>query len=329
MDGRWTGETGIGRITKELSARLTNIDLINNGPKPLSIANLIWQPLKLRNTRQYKAYFSPGFNPVFFTKTPYITTICDLISLKHPGKYGAIKKAFFNSFIKPSIKNAHQVFTISEYSKNSIIEWTNIPPEKIINISCGISDIFIQNQKKANLGFPYILNVGNNKPHKNILRLVKAFYKAKICSSTKLILTSKPSSEVKRFITKNYLHNRIIFKERLTEENLAALYKGAKALIFPSLHEGFGLPILEAMASGTPVLTSNQTSCPEIAGNAAFMVDPYDTNEIATGISRIVNDHKLRDDLRRKGYERVKLYTWDKTAKIVSNALNEAISPSH
>ncbi len=323
-DGRWSGNHGIGRFSSEILSRLTHTDVIKTGPNPLSIKNFIWQAIQLHHKKNnYRIFFTPGFNPVYQTKLPYVLTICDLIYLHTPGFKGFIKKIFFEFFVKPSVKKAAKIFTISEYSKQSILTWAKIPSDKIINISCGISEIFQPEGQKFNPGYPYLLHVGNTKSHKNVERLMMAFADANINSSIKLLFTGQLTAVIARIIQEKALINRVVFLNTLSENALAECYRGATALTFPSLYEGFGLPILEAMASGIPVLTSNATSCPEVAGDAAVLVNALDIASIKDGIEKIVNDRSLREDLIEKGLERVKFYSWDKTAALVQEVLTQ------
>lgn len=325
-DGRWSGRHGIGRFSSEILGRLTNTDIITHGPNPLSFKNFIWQATQLhRKQNHYRVFFTPGFNPIYHSNIPYVLTVCDLIYLHTPGLKGCAKKVFFETLVKSSIKNAFKIFTISEYSKKSILEWTKIPAEKIINVGCGISEIFKVNGPKFNPGYPYLLHVGNTKSHKNTARLVKAFAAAIIDPTIKLIFTGQLTSDIAHIIQQESLQHRIVFSNALSENELANYYRGATALVFPSLFEGFGLPILEAMACGIPVLTSNSTSCPEVAGKAAVLVHAYETDSLKEGIEKIVNNSLLRDDLMAKGLERANHYSWDKTAALAQTALNEAL----
>jgi len=120
------------------------------------------------------------------------------------------------------------------------------------------------------------------------------------------------------------LEDRIVFVGLIDDDKLPEFYRGAVVFIFPSLYEGFGLPPLEAMACGTPVLTSNVTSLPEVVGDAALMVDPYDVDAIAEGIKRLIGDDNLRKELSQKGLARAKLFSWDRTAEVTWSVLKEA-----
>lgn len=321
-DGRWSGANGIGRFSAEVLARLQHTHIISTGPAPLSMKNLAWLPYQLlKNRHQYKVYYSPGFNPVAYSPIPFVFTICDLIHLSFPGGGKLAKKIYYDYFIKLRAQRAAKILTISEFSKKTIMEWANIPEENIINVSCGVSDILIPHGTCHTPGYPYLLHVGNTKGHKNVVRLLQAFAAAKIDAGIHLVLTGERTVELANTIKENRLENRIVFSGKLSEEQLAEYYRGALAVVFPSLYEGFGLPPLEAMACGTPALASNATSLPEVTGDAAILVDPYSLESMTTGIENIIHDTVLRATLIAKGLERVKLFSWDKTASRIQNVL--------
>ncbi len=323
-DGRWMGQHGLGRFSSEIFQRLQHTDLLTNGPRPLSPKNFIWLPYQLlQNKHQYKVFFIPGFNPVVYSPIPFVFLICDLIHLDFPGKYKLAKKMYYNFFIKTRARQAQKILTISEYSKKTIMEWANLPEENVINVSCGVSDNLTRDGNRFNPGFPYLLHVGNTNPHKNVARLLEAFAIADIDPTIRLILTGRLTEKLSSIINHHRLQSRIIFSGPINEKQLAEYYRGALAVVFPSLYEGFGLPVVEAMASGTPALTSNVTSLPEVAGDAAVLVNPYEIESMSHGIEQIVNDSNLREALINKGLQRAKLFSWDKTAASVQSVLNE------
>jgi glycosyltransferase involved in cell wall biosynthesis len=323
VDGRWEGNHGIGRFSHEILSRLKNCEILREGPKPLSLNNLVWLPHYLRkNQRKYKLYFNPGFNPILFSSIPYIFTLHDLTHLYVPGKHAFIKKMYYDFFTKPSAKRALKIITVSDYSKKNIIEWANIPEEKIVVVGNGISSCFGMKGNIHQPGYPYFLHVGNTKPHKNVARLVQAFASAKIDSEMRLILTGNMTEELEKIIHDKKLEKRIVLSGTLSDEKLAEYYRGARAFLFPSLYEGFGIPVIEAMACGTPVLTSNTTSLPEVAGDAAVLVDPNQVESISAGIEKISYDETLRATLIAKGLERIKLFSWEKTARKVQEVLD-------
>jgi glycosyltransferase involved in cell wall biosynthesis len=323
-DGRWQGVHGIGRFSHEVLSRLQHCDILNSGPNPLSLKNLFWQPYALRKHKNhYNVFFSPGFNPILFSSIPYVFTIHDLIHLHIPGKAALIKKFYYELLTKPSAKKAFNIITVSEYSKNQIIEWANISEKNITVVSSGISHHFKPDGIKHQPGYPYLLHVGNTKPHKNVTRLVEAFAIANIATDLKLILTGNPTPELEDVIKKYRLQNRVIFVHSLSDEKLAEYYRGAHTFILPSLYEGFGLPPIEAMACGTPVVAANTTSLPEVVGDAAVLVNPYQTEAIAEGIEKLA-DESLRNQLISKGFMQSKRFSWEKTAERVQQVLDQA-----
>jgi glycosyltransferase involved in cell wall biosynthesis len=322
-DGRWLGDHGIGRFSTEIIKRLKHTDILTGGPKPLSNKNFFWLPYQLSLKKQdYRVFYSPGFNPVIYSPIPFVFTICDLIHLHFPGNLKFAKNIYYNFIIKPAARRAHTIITISEFSKKTIMDWANLPEDKVKVVGCGVSASISNVGNKYQPGYPYLLHVGNTKPHKNVERLLLAFSMARIDPKFKLILTGTPTPSLEKIIQNKSLENRVIFCRNLTEQKLAEYYRGANAVVFPSLYEGFGLPVVEAMASGVPALTSNTTSLPEIAGEAALLVDPHEADAITKGIEKITQDSALRNELIEKGLKQARLFSWDNVASKVQTILD-------
>ncbi len=198
-----------------------------------------------------------------------------------------------------------------------------MPSEKVFNVGCGVDSAYQPAGEEFGLPFPYVLCVSNRKRHKNELRTVEAFATADIDPRTHLVLTGGPHADLSRFIKDLNISARVNFMGEVAEKKLPSLYRGARALIFASLYEGFGLPILEAMACGTPVVTSNTTAMPETAGDAAVLVDPTSVQEISQAIAKVAEDTSLSATLRAKGLARAAEFSWIRTSDMVRTLLNQ------
>lgn len=260
-------------------------------------------------------------------KCKTVVTIHDLtykyIDLKRKPKRTFAAKSF-----ERSVLHADKIITISESSKKDILKFHGIDARKIAITYNGLTShirpipeeelqIF---KKRVNLDYKFILYVGYFLPHKNVERIIESFdiARKRFGINQKLVLIGGgPDSltcPIMNLIRTFHLQDEIIFKGYLKNEELNCFYNAADLFLFPTLYEGFGMPVLEAMAVGTPVITSNTSSLPEVAGDASLLVNPYNSNEIAEAIWRVINDNCLREDLIKKGFERIKNFTWRNTA---------------
>lgn len=170
--------------------------------------------------------------------------------------------------------------------------------------------------------FNYYLCVSNRKPHKNEKIVILSFLKSEIPNDSILFFTGQPNKELRNFLDEHDIYQQVRFIGSVNDGDLARWYKGAVCLIFPSLYEGFGLPMVEAMSCGTPVIASNTTALPEIAGGAAILIDPNSTDEIKAAIGLLTKDQKIRHEYISKGLERSKFYSWSSVASRVEHILN-------
>lgn len=240
---------------------------------------------------------------------------------------------YYIPFIESAIRKADLIFTVSEFSKCQIVELMRLDSRKVHVAYNGIDSCFTKNYKdgieskqtEQDLPTPheYILFVGTFEARKNIERLIEAFATFKkrhevSASKIKLVIVGKPASgkfsdrntQINNLIETLNLEKEIILYGFVSDLDLPYFYKNACMITFPSLYEGFGLPIIEGFASGVPVLTSNICSMPEIAGSAALLTDPYTVNDISNKIELLMFDLSLRERLILAGYERVKKFTW-------------------
>ena len=254
--------------------------------------------------------------PLFYENK--VVTIHD-ISWKHFPQSVSKKFYTYYYFLIPRIaKNSKHIFTVSEFSKKDISKHLKIKTDKITTVYNAVSDKFRPlklNKEKL------ILSVATLQPYKNLEKLIDAFLYLKKTNNNfeyKLILVGGINERV--FAKSNIFEkvkgiDDIIFTGYLDDNKLVELYNKASLFVFPSLFEGFGLPPLEAMACGCPCVVSNVAALPEVCGDAAYYVNPYDVEDIARGIERVLTDENLRQSLIQKGFENVKRFSWEKSAK--------------
>ena len=261
-----------------------------------------------------------------------VVTIHDCIHLRFPQYLpGRIAYVYAKGSMWSATRKADRVLTVSEASKRDILHFFDIPADRVEVIYNAIDERFLGGadhhrmeltRQRYQLDHPFVLYVGNIKPHKNIGRLVEAFAIARRSGpdDLKLLIIGDELSKypvLRQSVHRHKLDKHVRFLGFQPQETLAAFYRLARAFVFPSLYEGFGLPPLEAMACGTPVVTSNVSSLPEVAGGAALLVDPLDSEAIADGMVRAVTDDTLRADLIARGLTRAHEFSWKQSvAKI-------------
>ena len=319
VDARWLGPHGIGRYAKEVFARLPNPRALNLSTPTLHPFDPIELSARLWLERP-DVFFSPGFNPPISSPCPFAFTIHDLIHLHVPGESGRFKRAYYQFVVRPAAHRARAVLTDSEFSRRQILEWSGLSPDRVQVVWCGVDETFSPHGEVYDPGFPYLFTVVNDKSHKNFAGLLEAFARSGLAREIKLIVNRKPDLWVAR-VAELGLKGSVVFQGMIPDDRLPSFYRGATAFVFPSLYEGFGLPPLEAMACGVPVLASNRTSIPEVVGNAGVLIDPQDLEVFVGQLRRILEDADLRQKLAVAGPARAKMFTWDRTAALVRAAL--------
>jgi glycosyltransferase involved in cell wall biosynthesis len=319
----------------------------NNNIENIVIAKcptFIWDQVKLPlalNRHQINLFYSPYYKIPLLSRVPTVSQILDLMFLIHPfykNNLTVIEKVYYSFFGRAFAKKAFRIITDSEHAKNDIVRLWNIDPLKIVVIPLGTADRYrpvtdkeLLNQVRKRLKLPdkYLLYFGNFKPHKNVDFLLKAYGRLpqEIRRQYKLVLAGRKDAhciELEKRAGQLKIENNVIFTGFIFEDDLPTLYSAASLFIFPSLYEGFGLPPLEAMACGTPVIASNTTSLPEVVGDAGILVDPHNVNDLNKAILKILSDKGLKTKLRQKGLSRVKQFSIHRTASDILNLLNLA-----
>jgi len=301
------------------------------------LARLLWQqtvfPLKLRSQKVSLLYSTVPegiMNPL--SKQKQIITVHDIIPAKYPRLHPRMKYHYFYD-LPLLLKNAQVVICDSENTKNDVIDYYRIKDKSYRVIYQGYDKERLYPRPRGAVSKKYGLKkylfyMGDMRPYKNLERSLEAFAKLNFGDLKFVIGGSKDRRfypGLERKIEKLSLKDKVIFLGYVSGEDLPLLYSEAEVLVFPSLYEGFGRPPLEAMACGCPVVVSHAASLPEVCGDAAYYVDPYNVEGIAEGVGKVLTDENLRNTMIRKGLERVKLFSWEKAAKEVLQVFGEVL----
>jgi glycosyltransferase involved in cell wall biosynthesis len=336
INGRFWGRriTGVERYAGEITRRLP-VQFRFIAPRaPIQGAmGHFWEQVMLPGLAGKDLIWSPANSgPVL--RERQVVTIHDVIVLDHPEWFNPRFAAWYRFLIPSLARRAKKILTVSETSKKRIIHHFQLPPNKVIVIPAGVSpsqfrpisaEEKLQFRRKFHLPEHYMLFVGSIEPGKNLKRSIEAW--RRVSSSfpgVELVIAGAGGRQFAPGIQQGAPGIRTL--GYIDDIWLASLYAEAQALLLPSLDEGFGLPALEAMACGTPVLAANAGAIPEITGEAALLVDPRDAENMATGMRKILKDRDLRVDLAAKGFARAAQFSWDETARAVWSVLEMAQS---
>lgn len=322
--------TGVERYTQEITRRLPELRKIRTG-KLEGMKGHIWEQWMLPNQLRGELLWSPAnTGPLIVRKQ--VVTIHDASVLDQPAWFETKFAAWYRWLLPRLIQRVATILTVSQFSKERLLSHTPIDPERVKVVPLAADNRFEPSsmlqislvKKKYLLPPNYVLVVGSLEPRKNLSRLFKAWtILANRYEDVELVVVGGKGKAFKG-IGFEQLPSRVTLLGRIDDEDLPTLYSGAIAFVYPSLYEGFGLPPLEAMACGVPVLTSITTSIPEVVGNAAIKVNPLDTEAIAEGLDGLLSSSELRKHLRSLGLERIKHFSWDKAAKQTWQVLQEA-----
>lgn len=273
-----------------------------------------------------------NFNsPVFYTRSKSVVTIHDLTLWFYPGRRAEnwLRRWAYRHVIRKSCENATRVIAVSQHTKKDIVKYLKIDPNKVDVVYEGVPSRYrpIKDSKKIeaiktkyNISRPFFLYVGQWRPHKNLVRMLRAFalLRHRYNVDYQLVLVGKADAdapEVKTTIKKLGIQEAVIITGYVADGDLPYFYSEAEAFIFPSLYEGFGIPPLEAMASGTPVLSSSASVMPEVLGDAALFFDPTNIEDMAQAMHKLVTTYRTKRELREKGFRQVKKYSYTKMAQ--------------
>jgi glycosyltransferase involved in cell wall biosynthesis len=317
-----------------------NFRAVPEPARPYSASEQVRIPMDLRR-EGIDLFHAPHYVLPPLTPCKSVVTIHDCIHLRFPQYLpNRLAYAYARSSLWFATHRSNRVLTVSEASKRDILRYFRVPDRKIDVIYNAIDERFgapptseeIERVRdRYQLNAPFVLYAGNIKPHKNLERLIEAFHTLRRgdLEHVKMLIIGDEISKyatLRRAVHRYKLHKHVRFFGFVPDKTLAVLYRLARAFVFPSLYEGFGLPPLEAMASGTPVITSNLSSLPEVVGDAALLIDPYDADAIADAMRRVLLDSDLREDLRQRGLRRVAEFSWDRSVRRIREIYEEVLA---
>lgn len=292
----------------------------------------------LLNRMKPDLFLSPDGFLSLGAKCKQLPVIHDINFYHYPKDVRWLTSRYYNYFFPRFAREAERIVTVSEFSKADIVKNFQIPHEKIDVVYNGASNFFKpvsadkkeSAQKKFVSGKPYFIYVGSIHPRKNIPNLLKAFALLKRSEALphKLLLAGPHYwglKEVYQVIKSEGIEDEVVFSNRLSNEDLALAVGGAEALTFVPRYEGFGIPLVEAMACNIPIITSSVSSLPEVAGNAAILVNPDSPEEIKNAMLTLIKKEEVRSSLIANGIEQVKKFSWDKSAELLWISINRAV----
>lgn len=329
---RPVGEKELGRFPEITSAPNLKIQVLDIPHYTIAEQTKL---LHYLNKEKFDLVHFTQFNHPVLYRGKFVVTIQDLTLIGHLHYFNLIKQTAFNLTMADAAKRSKKVIAISKNTKDEVVDMFGVPANKFEIIYHGLEHDRYNEQVKSGkskvesfkdkykIAGDYVLYTGMWKKHKNLKRLLEAFVQFRernADNSVQLVLAGRKDPKEPEVILEvdrinKIVPNSIIVTGFVEEEELPIAYAGALAYCIPSLSEGFGWPPLEAMACGTPVISSKESCMPEILGDAAYYFDPYDVDDMSKAIERIVKDKSLRAELVRKGLDQVKKYVWSDTAK--------------
>ena len=354
--------TGIGRALYNLLRYISEANhndrlvLFSGKPLPFSFGPKVenhvmledstrfWDQVKLPlalNNQRVEIFYSPYYKLPLLTSVKCVCAVLDLMYLKfgpYRRRLGPAAMIYYGTFGRMCLNKAKKVLTCSQFSRNDIMEVYGIDRKKIEVIPLSVSSAYRPETDGEKLGSvkscygihgKYLLYAGNFKAHKNVPALLKAFSTISATEDLQLVLVGPKTvgySELCRLAAELGISARLVFTDRITDEGIMkAIYSGAEAFVMPSLYEGFGLPPVEAMACGTPVVCSDATSLPEVVGDAAVLVNATNSDEIARAVTTVLNDSVLRKGMVRQGLLRAAEFSENAVSRRMFDFLRDIV----
>jgi glycosyltransferase involved in cell wall biosynthesis len=272
-------------------------------------------------------------------RCPFVTTVYDLSFIRYPDAFRPLNRWYLSLFTRYSSKRARAIITISESTRQDVIQTFGVLPDKVRTIYCGVDDSFrplppgqVESFRiKQGLPDRFILRLGTIEPRKNVEGVIRAYaaWRARDEKAPKLFIAGGKGwhyEQVFRLVEELNLTEHVVFPGYLPQEELPWWYNAASLFVYPSYFEGFGLPVLEAMACGTPVITSNVSSLPEVAGEAAVMVDPTDIMALSQAMEQMFCDPDLARTRREKGLNQAAKFSWLTSARMTAQVYSQVLS---
>lgn len=313
FDARWIGPHGIGRFAAEVARRLPALAPLGVSGRPTDPLDP-WRVRRALRRAAPAAYWTPGFNPPARTRVPFAITIHDLIHLDEPGEASTAKRWYYERLVRPALRRAGGVLTVSAYARQRIAQWSGLDVERITVVGNGVDETFTPDGPRRSAPAPYLFFLGTDKPHKNLTRLLEAYTAARLAPEVELVVAGH--------VAARDWPPGVRAIGAIDEEDLVLHYRGALATVVPSTIEGFGLVALESMACGTPVVAGATSAIPEVLGEDAILVDPHSIEAIARGLRTVCGDNDVRRRLAAAGPSRAARHTWDSVARRVGDVID-------
>lgn len=315
--------TGVQRYTMEILRRCPDtIRTIQPSAMYAGRLGHVWEQAVLPlHTRGHLLWSPGGTGPICVANQ--VVTVHDIAPVDYPEGYSPSFRRWYAFVWRHLLPRARALLSVSEFTKQRVVEEFKIPPELIHVTPLGVDHerFFPQPQeriaalrRKLSLPDDFALFVGSLSDRKNIARLLDAWRNTQVPGCHLVLAGGRRFTHILAGTEYHEVPPNTVLLDRIDDADLPTLISAARAFVFPSVYEGFGLPPIEAMACGTPCMVANATALPEVAGNAAVLVDPFDVGDIGRGLTRVLTDEALRTELRAKGLTRAAGFTWDKTA---------------